>query len=111
MAQKVLVSLVDDIDGTAAEATMTFALDGIAYEIDLNGKNRLAFEKAMDKYISHARKAGRASSIKGAAPKRARAPKEDTTAIREWAAANGHVVSERGRISAAVQDAYKAAHA
>lgn len=35
---------------------------------------------------------------------------ESARAIREWAAANGHTVSTRGRMSAAVIDAYDAAH-
>ena len=37
MAQKVIVELVDDLDGTVSEdiSTVTFALDGVSYEIDL----------------------------------------------------------------------------
>ncbi|WP_442854653.1 Lsr2 family DNA-binding protein [Curtobacterium sp. UNCCL17] len=33
-----------------------------------------------------------------------------TAKIRDWANANGHEVSSRGRISQAVRDAYDAAH-
>ena len=36
MAQKTQIILVDDIDGSEAIQTVTFALDGVSYEIDLN---------------------------------------------------------------------------
>ena len=36
--------------------------------------------------------------------------REQTAAIREWARANGHEVSERGRLSASVLAAFEAAH-
>ena len=32
MAQKVLVSLVDDLDGSEAEETVEFGLDGVSYQ-------------------------------------------------------------------------------
>ncbi|WXF91339.1 histone-like nucleoid-structuring protein Lsr2 [Curtobacterium flaccumfaciens pv. flaccumfaciens] len=35
---------------------------------------------------------------------------DELAKIREWANANGHEVSSRGRISQAVRDAYDAAH-
>jgi hypothetical protein len=36
--------------------------------------------------------------------------REQTAAIRAWARQNGHQVSERGRISKTVVDAFEAAH-
>jgi hypothetical protein len=36
MAQRTVVSLVDDLDGTEANETVEYALDGVIYEIDLN---------------------------------------------------------------------------
>ena len=39
MAQKVFVSLVDDIDGSEADETVEFGLDGVNYEIDLSAEN------------------------------------------------------------------------
>ncbi|CAM5611462.1 hypothetical protein SBADM41S_11915 [Streptomyces badius] len=39
MAQKVQVLLVDDLDGVEADETVTFALDGKTYEIDLATAN------------------------------------------------------------------------
>jgi hypothetical protein len=37
MAQKVQTLFVDDLDGSEAEGTVRFGLDGTDYEIDLNG--------------------------------------------------------------------------
>ncbi|MGH8880612.1 MAG: Lsr2 dimerization domain-containing protein, partial [Stackebrandtia sp.] len=39
MAQKVTVSLVDDLDGSEAGETVEFGLDGAFYEIDLSDDN------------------------------------------------------------------------
>ncbi|MFD1046748.1 histone-like nucleoid-structuring protein Lsr2 [Kibdelosporangium lantanae] len=41
MAQRVTVQMVDDLDGTAADdvSTVSFALDGVSYEIDLSEAN------------------------------------------------------------------------
>ena len=39
MAQKVQVILMDDIDGSDADETLSFSLDGVNYEIDLSDKN------------------------------------------------------------------------
>ena len=46
MAQKVQVILVDDIDGGAADETVSFSLDGVSYEIDLSTKNAASFRDA-----------------------------------------------------------------
>jgi hypothetical protein len=39
MAQKVQTLFVDDLDGSEAEGTVRFGLDGTEYEIDLNAKH------------------------------------------------------------------------
>ena len=39
MAQKVQTLFIDDIDGSAAEGTVRFGLDGTEYEIDLNAEH------------------------------------------------------------------------
>ena len=40
MVKKVTVSLLDDLDGKAADETVQFALDGVSFEIDLVGEER-----------------------------------------------------------------------
>jgi hypothetical protein len=114
MAQKIQVLLVDDLDGGSADETVSFALDGSAYEIDLSTDNAAALRDVLANYIGHARKAGRAAARPSAAVRPARssvrADREQTQAIREWARNNGHKVSERGRIPASVIEAYNSEH-
>lgn len=107
MAQKVITLLEDDLDGGGAEESVTFALDGHSYEIDLNKKNAAALRKALDSYVQAGRRVSGGRSRRGAAGRRQ--PSGDTQAIRAWAVENGYEVSERGRISAALREAYNAA--
>lgn len=106
MAQKVHVLLVDDIDGTAADETVTFGLDGLTYEIDLTSSHATELRDALTSWVGHARKVGGRSGTRASA-RRSRGA-SDAQAIRDWAKANGHPVSERGRISAEVRAAYEA---
>jgi hypothetical protein len=110
MAQKVNIVLVDDIDQTDADETVTFGLDGKEYAIDLNTKNARSLRDALAPYVAHARpvsgRAGRRSAAKSTAAAGGPAPSE----IRAWARSNGFDVPERGRVSAEVREAYAAAH-
>jgi len=119
MATITTTTLVDDLDGSEAADTVAFALDGVAYEIDLNEENAEKLRDALAGYVAGARRVdggrrtGRAKVAKAAKPARGSrtAPdREQTAAIREWARANGHEVSERGRLSASVLAAFEAAH-
>jgi hypothetical protein len=111
MAQKVTVLLVDDIDGGAADETVSFSLDGVSYEIDLSTKNATAFRDAMASYVGTARRVGGRAGGRGAATRRRSGGDNRTAQIREWARANGHKVNERGRIPASIVEAYEKAHA
>ena len=108
MAQKVNIVLVDDIDQSEADETISFALDGKNFVIDLNTKHAAALRDAMAPYIGHARPDGgrRATGSR----RSARTSGSSAGDIREWAKANGFDVSERGRISSEVREAYAAAH-
>jgi hypothetical protein len=107
MAQKVNIVLVDDIDQSEADETVSFALDGKDYVIDLNKKHASALRDALAPYVGHARaSAGRKANGRKAPARSA----SDAGDIREWAKANGHDVSERGRIASEVREAYAAAH-
>jgi hypothetical protein len=118
MAQKVQVLLVDDIDGGTAEETVTFALDGVSYEIDLTADHASELRDSLSRWVGHARKTGSGSrgggrQQRGGGSRRAGSgsgSSGDATAIREWARENGYEVSERGRISAEIRNAYEAAH-
>ena len=58
MAQKVQTLFIDDSDGSAADGTVRFGLDGTDYEIDLNTGHAQALRDALAHYISSARRAG-----------------------------------------------------
>jgi hypothetical protein len=117
MARKVQVILSDDLDDSiSADETVTFALDGTTYEIDLSEKNASEMRDIFGKYVSAARKvSSRGTRATGAGRSRAtggggRMDREQAGAIRDWARKNGHEVSDRGRIPASVAEAYEAAH-
>ena len=108
MAKKVTITLVDDLDKTSPAAeTVSFSLDGINYEIDLSEGNAAALRDSLAVYIGHAeRVSGRKSTRSAGSTKRG-----NVSEVREWARANGHQVSERGRIPADIQAAYDKANA
>jgi hypothetical protein len=106
MAQKVTVTLEDDLTGGPAKQTVRFAFDGNDYEIDLNAKNAAAFGKQLAPYLEHARKTGRAQPRR---PGRTTAGRQRSGDIRAWAKEQGLAVSERGRIPASVVEQYHAA--
>jgi len=109
MAKKVTITLVDDIDGTSsADETVSFSLDGVSYEIDLSSDNAGKLRDALAIYVANAERIGGRKSTGRAASGNSRKQVGD---VREWARANGHTVSDRGRIPADIQAAYDKAHA
>ncbi|WP_353816663.1 histone-like nucleoid-structuring protein Lsr2 [Agromyces sp. SYSU T00266] len=105
MAKRVVETLIDDLDGSDADRTLSFAFDGDQYAIDLSSANIDKFEAALAPYIGAARKtAGRggASRRRGGS-----AGGGDTKDAREWLRANGHQVSDRGRIPAPLMELYR----
>jgi hypothetical protein len=110
MAKQTTVTITDDIDGSGSAKEVSFSLNGRSWVIDLNAKNRAALEKALKPYIAKAteqRGSGRRGKV---VRKSSRAKSRDLAAVREWAKSNGHQVSDRGRISAHIQEAYDAGH-
>jgi Lsr2 len=116
VAQRTIVRLVDDLDGKELKAAsaerVAFSLDGISYEIDLGARNAKALRAVFAPYIE----AGRRTSRGGARRTRtarglvSRRDPQQAKAIRDWARAGGHAVSERGRISAEILAAYESGH-
>jgi hypothetical protein len=114
MAQKHIVQLIDDLDGSQAAETVSFGIDGASYEIDLSAKNAAKLRDVLAVYVGSARRAswgGRPPAAGGRRSGRAgRSDREQTQAIREWARKNGHKIGEKGRIPATVLEAYHAAN-
>ena len=104
---------------TEGVAEVSFAFDGSSYEIDLCPDHRDEMEESLATYVGAARRANRGGT---SSPRRASRPaatggrsgggsdREEVQRIREWARENGHTVSERGRLSSTVLEAYRAAH-
>jgi Lsr2 len=114
MAQQTTVRFVDDLDGSEAVGTVSFALETRSYEIDLSDENTDKLHEALAPFIEHARQIGRGSgrgrgSRQPAVESRPRSNREETHAIREWARQHGHQVNDRGRIPKSVIEAYQAA--
>jgi len=121
MARQTTVTVTDDLDGSANAQEVSFGFDGTSWTIDLSARNRAALQKALKPYIAKAtqqparqsarrtqRRAGRPGQVaRRAGSKPART---DLAEVRAWARSNGYTVSDRGRISADVQQAYDSAH-
>jgi hypothetical protein len=113
VARKLEVHLLDDMDGSQAEETVKFGLDGTHYEIDLNDKHAEQLRAGLAKYILHGRRMGRAAPGTTAAPRRAtnagpaRNDRAQNQAIRDWARSKGLGISERGRIPQHLVDRYE----
>ena len=112
MARTVQVQLLDDIDGGEADETLSFALDGMNYEIDLSTKHAEKLRSTLAKFVEHSRRVGRGHVVSsrrtrtGGVP--ARSDRAQNQAIRDWAKSKGIDVSDRGRIPASVVEQYQA---
>ena len=121
LATKTIVSILDDLEGGEADETITFALDGRVYEIDLNAKNATELREFLDRYMDAGRQLRRGAPI-GVKPAKAMATtlssddvgigsiKDDRPAIQAFAKKNGlKVPSDRGRVAADIIAAWEAA--
>jgi hypothetical protein len=111
---RTIVSLVDDLDGTEADETVTFGIDGDLFEIDLSEANAAALRWTLDAWVAKARRAGD-EPVTHTGPTRLTtvlpAVGESRNAlIRAWAAETGHHAPARGRIPQSVVNAYNASH-
>lgn len=117
MARKTQIVLEDDLNGQVLEdgagETVSFALDGQNFEIDLSNENATKLRDDFARYVGHGRKVssnGSTSRPSGSRSRPSNGDKRDLGPVREWARQNGHDVSERGRVKTSVIEAYDAAH-
>lgn len=106
MAEQIIKCLIDDLDGSEAEETVSFAIDGVTYEIDLSAENAGILRDRLSPFVEGARRAG------GGVRRRRRhaaSSRERSADIRAWAKAHGIQISERGRIPATVVEQYERA--
>lgn len=108
MAQKVVVQMVDDLDGTLSDdvSTISYGLDGVEYEVDLSASNAENLRKVFEEYVAVARRTG-GRKRRGVSPSGSGASNQgEAGAIREWANENGYDLAARGRIPGHVVEAY-----
>jgi hypothetical protein len=112
MAKRTIHMLVDDIDGEEAEETVTFAIDGTQYEIDLSKENAAKMRDVFAPYVAAGTKVGRSGGVGRVTASRGRgtaaADRDQNRAIRQWAQGKGINVSDRGRIKQEIVDRYHA---
>lgn len=110
MAKKTVVVLEDDIDGSEAHETISFALDGSEFEIDLNEGHANELRGFLSRFTEAGRKVASGARGRPAARTKSSHGGPDAKAVRMWAAENGIQVNTRGRIQADVVERYEAAH-
>jgi hypothetical protein len=104
MAQRVITTLIDDLDGTEATETVRFGLENGTFEIDLNEANASEFRSLLERYKTAARRVGGRAS-------RTSVANVDMKAVRRWAQDNGVPVNPRGRIKEDVVRQFQSANA
>jgi hypothetical protein len=109
VAQKVQTLLIDDIDGSAAEGTVLFGLDGTEYEIDLAAEHAQQLRDALAAYVRAARRVSGGPRRAARGWRRGSASTPNTTEVREWAKVQGIEVKDRGRMPAELVVKFKAA--
>ena len=109
MAQKIQTLFIDDLDGSAAEGTVRFGLDGSEYEIDLNAEHAKDLRDALARYVGAARRSGGASKRPARSGRRGSTNGVNSTEVREWAKSQGIDVKDRGRVPAELMVKFKAA--
>jgi hypothetical protein len=109
VAQKIQVVFIDDFDGSDADGTVRFGLDGTEYEIDLNAGHAQALRDALAPYVRAARRAGGAARRTTRGGRRSQGGELNAIEIREWAKTQGIEVKDRGRVPAELAARFKAA--
>jgi len=109
VAQKIQTLFIDDLDGSAAEGTVRFGLDGTDYEIDLSAEHAKELRDALARYVGAARRAGGTAKRPPRGGRKGSANGLNTTEVREWAKSQGMEVKDRGRVPAELVVKFKEA--
>jgi len=103
MATKTFTEITSDLSDKPDADTVQFGWRGRTFEIDLTSDEQGKLEKLLQPYLDVAR-----ASRKGGRARSTRSSGANLGEVREWARANGFTVSDRGRVSQEVMDAYEA---
>lgn len=110
MVRREVIELVDDLDGGPAVGTVSFSVDGVSYEIDLNQANQDQLRESLQRWTDSGRAIGRTRRRAAGAAPASRSGGPSAAEIRSWAAENDVEVNSHGRVPQDVRDAYEAAH-
>lgn len=105
MAKRIIHQLIDDLDGSDADETVRFSVEGVDYEMDLSKRNVGKFNTTLQPWVEVATKVGRTSRAApyrravsdGRTPATA-ADRDRNREIRDWLVATGFAINDRGRI-------------
>jgi hypothetical protein len=110
MAQKVQTLFIDDLDGSEAEGSVQFGLDGADYEIDLNSRHAEELRAALGRYVAAARRvSGTGRPAAARSGRRGASSDVDTKDVRKWAKDQGIELKDRGRVPTSVVARFRAA--
>jgi len=109
MAQRIQTLFVDDLDGSEADGTVGFGLDGTQYEIDLSAVHAGELRSALAPYAKAGRKVTGATRRPARNQGKAASNGFGTNEVRDWAKANGVEIKDRGRVPADVVAKFRAA--
>jgi hypothetical protein len=115
VAKQIITTITDDLDGSQADETVYFSLDGVGYEIDLSSKNASELRLFLGRFQDAGTRTGKVETGKHAAVRNFRGSstaqntmnREQNQKIRAWAEANGWVLADRGRIPQTIIDAFE----
>ena len=114
MTRRTTIETVDDLDGGVADETVTFAFDGVTYELDLSAANAIRLRSTLQPYVAAGRRtSGRPAPRAMIRPARkkpttTRRDPEQAKAIRVWAQHHGYSISPRGKITDEIAAAFDA---
>lgn len=98
--------IVDDFDGSAADETIVYSIDGRTFEIDLTEANAEEFRGMLAQWTDVSRE------VKGKGKRKPKASSNGVGTDREvraWATAKGIAVNSHGRLPTAIREAYASA--
>lgn len=104
MAEILTTTIVDDLTGSLLEESerkrVLFGVNGREFRLDVDANGKQQFMDALKPFMKAATEL---------AKPRTKGGRDKAGEIRAWAKANGHAISDRGRIPADIQKAYDAA--
>ena len=105
-------SKTDGVDGTAADETVDFGIDGVRYEVDLSSANAAILRGVIAQWAERGRRVDRrrVRHLVPADPWRRYVSSGERVAIRKWCEDNGHEVGGRGPLPFHLVDAFRAAN-